>query len=412
MFLLKLFFVLFELGFKLKWTFVGEISISELFLIFSSIYYIYQVRPFSNKTLRPFTILILLILFTQGITEVFVENEVNNALKGMAINVMAFLHVCFLYYYLSKDRRYVLWFALGFMLRYLFMSLDEEPKEMTDELTERQNDYIYFLKFRLVPMTEGLLIILAVFFTKRAYALLALAAGVTLVMLGARSGGTIIVVAGLVAYFFYKSGTKMHRYFKIYATVILIGTYGFYCVYVNQVLKGEIVSGNSEQILKVKNPYDPLNLLMFGRAETFAGLMAFMDKPLTGWGSWAKDPDMMYNTIVTELHDTSTEYYAIEEIPSHSILIGIGMSNGIFAFFFMLLIFIIVVRRGMFLLKYSNKYYYIICFYLIYFSWHMLFSPQSNFRYSIPLAIAFIFVSWELKKKELADNKRAITGQS
>ena len=403
--MIKIFFVLFEMGFLVKWNFIGEISISELFLIFSSIYYVSRTRPFHNTVLRSTSYLILALILVQIITESIIGNELNNALKGIAINIVAFLHICFLYYYLRKDRRNVVWFALGFLLRYLLLFSETDFDDLTYEDIEPDSVSLYFIKFKLVPVIDALLVILAVYFYKRSFGLFALIIGVVLVILGARSGGAIIIISGLVTFLLFKrKGVK--SFLKFHIIILLIISYVFYCVYANQVLNGKIKSGNSEQLLKVENPYNPINLLMMGRTEVFVGFIAFTDRPWTGWGAKAIDPDYYYRYLMMELN--SKDYKVPNKdfiIPSHSVLIGSGMKNGIFAFSCMLLIFFIVVKRSYFLLKFSNDYYYIICYYLLFFIWNMLFSPQSAFRYIIPLPIAFIYVSWELKKKELFKRK-------
>lgn len=389
------------MGFQLKWNLIGEISISEFFLLFSSIYYIYRTKPFHNIVLRSTSYLILLLIFIQIITEYIIGNELNNTLRGIAINIVAFLHICFLYYYLNKDRRYVVWFALGFLLRYLFIAPETDLEDLAYENIEHDRAFLYFVKFRLVPMIEPFLVILSVYFYKRSYCFFVFVIGVALVILGSRSGGMIILISGLLTFFSYKR-KGVGKYFKIHVVMFLIASYGIYCAYANQVLKGKITSGNSGQLLKVENPYNPINLLMMGRTESFVGFVAFTDRPWTGWGAWAKDSDNYYRYLMMEYRNI--DYKILNNdfiIPSHSVLIGSGMTNGIFAFSCMLLIFFTVIKRSYFLLKFSNDYYYIICFYLLYFIWHMLFSPPSAFRYIIPLPVAFIYASWNLKKKEL-----------
>ena len=387
------------MGFLVKWNFIGEISISELFLIFSSIYYVSRTRPFHNTVLRSTSYLILALILVQIITESIIGNELNNALKGIAINIVAFLHICFLYYYLRKDRRNVVWFALGFLLRNLLLFSETDFDDLTYEDIEADSVSLYFIKFKLVPVIDALLVFLAVYFYKRSFGLFALIVGVILVLLGARSGGAIIIISGLVTFLLLRR--KSFKFFKFYVIVFVIISYGFYCIYANQVLNGKIKSGNSEQLLKVENPYNPINLLAMGRAEVFVSFVAFTDRPWTGWGAKAIDPNYYYRTLMMELKNQDYRPPKRNTIPTHSVLIGSGMKNGVFAFICMLLIFFIVIRRSYFLLKFPNDYYYIICFYLSFFVWEMLFSPQSSFRYTIPLPIAFIYVSWELKKKEL-----------
>ena len=92
----SLFFILFELGFQVKYNLIGEISASELFLLFSSFYYLAKINPFKNPLLKKLTIVFVLLILVQIITEDIIDNSRNNALKGIFINIVAYLHICFL----------------------------------------------------------------------------------------------------------------------------------------------------------------------------------------------------------------------------------------------------------------------------------------------------------------------------
>ena len=140
---------------------------------------------------------------------------------------------------------------------------------------------------------------------------------------------------------------------------------------------------------------------MMGRSETFIGVEAMLDRPWTGWGAWAKDPDNHYYYLKMELNDKDYNITNKEHlIPSHSVLIGSGVNNGVVALLLMIVIFLFVAVKGISLFRYPNQYYLIIALYTMCFLWDMLFSPQSHFRMTLPLQIAFILVSWGIHQKE------------
>ncbi len=52
------------------------------------------------------------------------------------------------------------------------------------------------------------------------------------------------------------------------------------------VMTGNIKAGNTEQLLKSSNPYNPIEILKMGRTDSLIPFYAFMDSPLVGWGYW------------------------------------------------------------------------------------------------------------------------------
>lgn len=392
-----LFFILFELGFGIKYNLIGEISVSELFLLFSSFYYLVGVSSFKNPLLKKLTIVFILLILVQIITEDIVNNTRSNALKGIFINVVAYLHICFLFYYFQKDRGTVRWFALGIALRFLLFD-----SEFVSELDEVEEDkkLVVLAKFQLAPMFQSIVAFLAVYFRNKFYSFLVILIGIGFVVIGARSGGAIFVIAGLLSVLPKKRNIKK-KHTALYMVFALLVIYGTYSLYVNQVFKGNIDTGNNTQLLKVENPYNPINLLMMGRSETFIGVEAMLDRPWTGWGAWAKDPDNHYYYLKMELNDKDYNITNKEHlIPSHSVLIGSGVNNGVVALLLMIVIFLFVAVKGISLFRYPNQYYLIIALYTMCFLWDMLFSPQSHFRMTLPLQIAFILVSWGIHQKE------------
>lgn len=180
--------------------------------------------------------------------------------------------------------------------------------------------------------------------------------------------------------------------------IFCVLAYSFYVYYVNQVLAGEITSGNNRQLLLCKNPYNPLELLLVGRSEVWVGWQAFMDKFWFGHGAWPYDTTGRYQRMMFILHDElstmSRNQISLHYlIPSHSVLIGSGMMNGVFAFLTMAYI------SGYFLwmgirsfVKCENKYKLVLVFYVLDLFWTVLFSPQSHFRLTMPVSFAIIYI--------------------
>lgn len=394
----KLLLVLFELCFGIKINLIGVISPSELFLLISSFHYIRKIKPSHNKDLSLLTRLYIGLIIIQCITEAVTGNEFNNTAKGIAVNIVSYLHFTFLFFYFQKNRKLIVYAAIGYILKLIIFGM---PLEDTPSLSD--SAFIGFLKFTLVPILTYVFIIIPCVYKRINMSILLCTIGLGLIILGARSGGGIFFISGIINY---SLQMKKKLHFKnLKAISILCGVllYGTYCFYVQAVTNGEIKSGNTEQLLKAENPYNPINLLMVGRSEVFVGYVAFTDKLLTGWGAWAKDPNMKYHILQSYISNSIYNDANIlnDEIPSHSVLIGSAMMNGIFAFILMLAIFIFTIKRGIYILKHGDPYTSVIIILLIDFIWTMCFSPQSAFRYITPIEMAFILCTYlTIKQKK------------
>lgn len=395
----KFILVLFELCFGIKINLIGVISPSELFLLISSFYYIKQLKISHNKDLRLLTKLYIALIIIQIITETSIGNYFNNAVKGIAVNIISYLHLIFLFYYFRKDRKLVAYAALGYILKIIIFGRSyEETASLEDSA------FIGFLKFSLVPILTYGFVFISCLYKKINMSIIMCTVGLGLIILGARSGGGIFFISGILSYTFSLKKKLHFKNLKIITVILSILFYGFYCLYVQAVKSGEIQAGNSEQLLKANNPYNPINLLMMGRSEVFVGYVAFTDKPLTGWGAWAKDPKMKYHILQSKISNSTHNEANIlnDEIPSHSVLIGSAMMNGIFALIIMLSIFIFTIKKALYILRNGDIYITIIVIFFIDFIWTMCFSPQSAFRYITPIEMAFILCTYQtikIKKK-------------
>lgn len=387
--------LLFELGFGIKFHIVGEISLSELFLLaYVPFFVLPKVNWKSAKELRQLTWAYLALFVFQVISECLVGNILANALRGVAITVVSYLHFMFLSYLLIRQKSLIIVLIISQIAMMLLFGTSLEEQSM-EEIME--GEAAVYLKFYLAPLI--ILVFLSasiIFYRYKNVALLFSLLGCLFILLGARSSGVMALMAGLIAYIlehraFIKNRKKLWLSFVI---VFALG-YGFYVYYVNQVLSGTITSGNSRQLFICENPYNPLELLMAGRSEMWVGWQAFMDKFWFGHGAWPYDTTGKYQRMMYAMHDELRKmpldlHYLI---PSHSVLVGSGMMNGVFAFVSMAYILFFFVKRGVLsFLRCERKYKLVQVYYVIFLLWTACFSPQSHFRLSMPIAFAIIFV--------------------
>lgn len=386
--------VLFELGFSLKFNLIGEISISELFLLF---YVPTVILPKvcwkSSKDLRNITIAYIILLLFQILSEYMIGNELTNSLKGVAITVVSYFHFIFLIYYLSRWKKLILILLLSQIFMRLFSEVAVEEQTIEDVI---HGEAAAYLKFYISPIVILIFLCLSVMLTTKKFPLLFSFLGVILVVLGARSSGGMAFVAGLVTYMIsHRLVVRNKKRFIISLVILCVIAYSCYVYYVNQVLSGAITSGNNRQLFLCENPYNPLELLMAGRSEMWVGWQAFMDKFWFGHGAWPYDSTGKYQRMMYAMHDELSKFTLNTHylIPSHSVLVGSGMMNGVFAFVTMAYILYFFIKRGVLsFIHCERKYKLVLVYYVFDLLWTAFFSPQSHFRLSMPIAFAIIFV--------------------
>lgn len=385
---------LFELGFALKFNFIGVISISELFLLF---YVPTVILPKvcwkSSKDLRNITIAYIILLLFQVLSEYMVGNELTNSLKGIAITVVSYFHFIFLIYYLSRWKKLILVLLLSQIFMRLFSEVAVEEQTIEDVI---HGEAAAYLKFYISPIVILISLCLSVMLTTKKFPLLFSFLGVILVVLGARSSGGMAFAAGLVTYMInHRLVVRNKKRFIISLAALCVIAYSCYAYYVNQVLTGVITSGNNRQLFLCENPYNPLELLMAGRSEMWVGWQAFMDKFWFGHGAWPYDSTGKYLRMMYAMHDELSKFTLNTHylIPSHSVLVGSGMMNGVFAFVTMAYILYFFIKRGVLsFIHCERKYKLVLVYYVFDLLWTAFFSPQSHFRLSMPIAFAIIFV--------------------
>lgn len=406
--------LLFELGFGIKLNLIGVISVSELFLlIFVPLFVLPKVKWNEAVGVKQVTMAYSALLGFQILSEFMVGNNLSSALKGIAITVVSYLHFMFLIYYMARLKLLILVLVVAQMARAVVFGTDIEEQSIEDVMSGEGATY---LKFYISPIVISFSLAMSMIFKYKNFALLHSLLGIVLIVLGSRSSGGIALATGLVTYMFEHRVLTYNKKFIVMSLVLgcMIG-YAFYVYYVNRVLSGEITSGNSRQVFLCSNPYNPLELLMAGRSEVWIGWQAFMDNFWFGHGAWAYDSTGRYQRMMLALHGelstftrSQVSYHFL--IPSHSVLIGSGMMNGVFAFLSMGVIVVYFLRKGVLsFIHCDDRYKLVLVNSVISLFWTALFSPQSHFRLTMPVAFAIIFVlSASVANKKAVEARRSM----
>jgi hypothetical protein len=152
-------------------------------------------------------------------------------------------------------------------------------------------------------------------------------------------------------------------------------------------------------------------LLFSGRAEIFSSYLAWLDKPLLGWGSWAIDPHNFYDLAGKNLmlqHNYTFDLDRYESyvelagqgwlIPTHSVLLNLLVWSGLTGFIPTYIFFVYYIVAIYSSIKSSIYLSSPILYNLIFAStlciWNILFSP---FGYSNRLSLSIVMaisLSW------------------
>ncbi|QJB30587.1 O-antigen ligase family protein [Chitinophaga oryzae] len=362
---------------------VGQLKLNEIMVLLSAPF-VFDIRDFRAFPMFRKIIVALTALFVfQAITDLFIVNSTaENFMRGWAAIIMSILSFLFLFK-IMKDDTVIFFFLCMTLIKNIIWTDDNADTDMS------------YFKFKMVPILSYGVYVLSFLLYRKGHwkAVLALLLSYCLLCIArdSRSTGMIFFLGAIIIYCF-NSGMQLTRdrllVFGIAGLLLFQFAYG---CYVNAVLNHEWGGEHaSEQIERLDNPYNPLELLMTGRGETFAALAAIGDAPLFGHGSWAKDDNLKYyrilllyqNEEMNEQLATSTDHL----IPSHSILLGAWVNCGIGGFLAVLAVFILLLRMGFYLIGNAadTALYPVLVLMTLGVIWTFLFSPIQQLRFNIP----------------------------
>lgn len=397
--------LLFQIGFGIKFSIVGEISLSEIILV--GYFFLFYFRDPMRKEIemKKLEICYFSLILVQCFMEFLVGNSHTNAMKGIAITIVSLCHFYFLLKILYNRPHLVIWALIGsFIFRLLFSPM--RGGSIIAALTGNDSTY---MKFVLAPFLIDIVLIVALQLGKKIGSQLFLFLGVYLIVCGARSSGMVCALTGFITMVTsYGININLRTLIKP-VIVILIICYGGYCLYINRVLAGDITAGNNEQIHKIENPYNPMYLLMAGRAEVFVGWIAFTDNPITGWGAWKKDSELgnKYHKLQSTLGEDKIERKEFnadiakyDAIPCHSVIFSYACNNGCFALILVCAILFSCLKYGIKVIGRNDEHDLLLVYLIVFLCWNMIFSPQSHFRQTLPLSMAFMVACYWQNRNE------------
>lgn len=406
----KIIFILALIFMGLRINIIGNISITEIFVLLYSPYLFYEYRKTKIPYLKVLCSLFIALIIVQILSEYFIGNTLTNAMKGIAGTIMALLLFLFFFEKLCKDVSLIKWIPIVGIIRLILFG-DQFGFSETGEDT--------YFKFYLAPIISFVVCYLSlskVKLIKKFILLIFLAASLIIIIGGARSSGFSLLFSTLLCFIYEKYNTfSLKRIFPLLIVVIVAFQLFYAFLYVPKVASGEWGSKqNQEQLARIGNSRNVFLMLFSARADFYVSYLAFCDKPLWGHGAWAKDKGLKYAKIQAQLFskdETSKTNInkGIEHwVPMHSVVMGMGTRNGIFAFLIFLVIFILMYYIGIKALLPKAPYNIFLIYMLVSSFQHLLFGPISILKNNGSLAFALFFTLYCLKTVYLKKNENEI----
>lgn len=395
--------LLYAIGNQFEISLIGKMSISDVAVLCFFLYLPTNRRMVEklsdDKDIRTITILYGILFFIQAIAETMIDNNLESAAKSLAVTILSYLKFIFLWLLITRKRENIWWLFLFSCIATILFKDPLEEASVNDIIAGKGAAY---MKFYLAPLTADILLLLSLFIKNRIFYPLFISIGILIIILGARSIGLLLFLTGIIAFCIHHRDRINHITIYTWGISLTAICYALYVLYVNAVLSGSIVSGNSsEQLKTIDNPYNPISLLFTGRSESAAALVAISDSPWIGWGAWRSDPNFKYHKIQSKVlgerfdKDRADHHW----LPTHSVILGAGVNNGVFAIFAISAIIIFFIYKGRKSLTSDNPYLYLVIFCIMELLWNGFFSPTSHFRNTFPEYFVYCLFSFKLYER-------------
>lgn len=386
---------------------IGSMSLTEIYIVTQIPRLLNWVNtkgrkiPNLTKAVNAFYLLII----AQYISEFMIHNSLTNALKGIAVTVMTLFIMLFFLEKILKDISLLRWIPITTAMSILIFG---------DQFGFADNDESAYFKFYLAPIIIYSVCFITMiqwkWFQKNIIILL-LCTSIFIIIGGARSLGFSLLFTSIfyVIYTKYKTIKLRTIIPGIIATLILVQSFLTF-VYIPKVKAGEWGSDqNRSQFEMIDWNSNILMLLFAARTDFFVSGIAFLDKPLWGHGSWAMDTSNKYyllqaHLLGEEIHNTEK----LRMVPNHSVVMGKGTANGVFAFFIFLWIFITIYKIGLRGLRNGSPYNIFLIWTIISSFQLLMFGPPAVLKNNGAIAFAIMFSLYYINQLKIYEQKNRI----
>lgn len=404
----KIFFIVSLILMHYRVNLIGSMSLTEIYVVTQIPYLLKWVNtegkkiPYLCKIVKGFYILIIV----QCISEFMIQNSFINAIKGIAVTVMALFIMLFFLEKILKDISLIKYIPISSAIALIIFG---------DQFGFAQHNESTYFKFYLAPIIIYIMCFITMIpkrIIQKNIKLILLFTSLFIIIGGARSLGFSLFFTLIFYIIFSRYKTiKIKKLLPgLIAGIIVIQSFLTF-IYMPKVKSGEWGSDQNRAQFELINWNSNLFAIIFAaRTDFFVSAIAFLDKPLWGHGSWAMDTTGKYFYLQEKLLDKD-DIKRPEEfsfVPNHSVIMGKGTANGIFAFLIFLWIFITIYKVGFTALKYKSNYSIYLMWTFISSFQLMMFGPPAVLKNngSLAFAIMFSLFCYSMYNNKLDNNGR------
>ena len=394
-------------GWQLEVGIIGRFSLSEILMYLALPILLSQnrTRIWNGTATKAFGLLALFVVAVV-LSDIINQNYIQFFIRGLARPIAIGLNTLFFALILVRNPRTLLFFFYG-MLPGACAGYFQESAF----LAQGDAGGYKFFNAKIEPIVRSAAIVLGLLLYRYSRLLSALSLifpMIAVALFGSRSGTiSYLLTAFTLGYlWFLKGGVRGKLALTLpfmlrTVSILLIGLTLVYGLYVYAAPRG--IMGESQQ----KKFYEqsttrfgasPLGLVAAGRSAVVAGLLAGLDNPVWGLGSWPNIGEYYVEAVDIageDISDGQYQYAFTQRAAGHSIIIGTWFNNGIFALFYWLFFLVIMVRGLLFFLSRDNILTPALVFLFYDLMWALWFSPLNlNSRLWVALftGVAICFV--------------------
>lgn len=346
-----------------------------------------------------------LLIIAQCVSEFMIHNSIVNAAKGIAVTVMTLFIMLFFLEKILKDISLLRWIPITTAISLLIFG---------DQFGFANNDETAYFKFYLAPIIVHSVCVITMiqwkWFQKNIVVLL-LCTSIFIIIGGARTLGFSLLFTSIfyIIYTKYKTIKLKTIAPGIIAALILIQSFLTF-IYIPKVKSGEWGSEQNRAQFEMIDWNSNIFMLLFAaRTDFFVSGIAFMDKPLWGHGSWAIDSSNKYFLLQARLlGEEANSMEKIRMVPNHSVVMGKGTANGIFAFTIFLWIFITIYGIGLRGLRKGSPYNIFLIWTIISSFQLLMFGPPAVLKNNGAIAFAIMFSLYYINQLKIYEQKNKI----
>ena len=318
---------------------------------------------------------VLSVLLIVGCIVACIENHCDSyyVIRGLAVTCIMSSSIIFGYWIMSADPGGVKWMLLGVALSmiictFIFQHSGEITiaggaggKAAVDSIVSGPLFWITRVGAFLTLPTRGWYLHTSIIYDVFAILFLVVFSMVTSssgrsTALGAIGAVVLILIGGKTI----RTMKRLGRHFFMFAAVAVVGIFVIHAAYRISALNGWLGENARVKYERQSNGSGSiLRLIIGGRAESFVGLFACCDKPIVGWGPWARDVND-YCARFTYEYGTDDDIEAMKLnrawllskgvsrgnflIPCHSYITEFWLWYGIFGLIFWLYVVFVIIR--------------------------------------------------------------------